>query len=255
MDQKQINASAATLDQLIETNDPSWPQIQLLISQATNDVQVLPPDASAETLLALQITTRSPLGAIAYNTGGILIDHGWIRVLGAGSKRLCRSISSWNFPAHDFAHDEEASAQSPSTPKSRKQGALLVADDVVGGFFAVNCGAFGSDTIGNVWYFAPDTNTWEDMDLSYLSFLSWLFSGQIALFYKTTRFTDWQRLVAVLPCDRSFNFFPPLFTSIPDSTSGGQSIESDSSSSHSDINLRSRSDISVDEMWRLYAAQ
>jgi len=35
-------------------------------------------------LVAVQVTTRSPMGAIIYETGGILVDHGWIRILGSG---------------------------------------------------------------------------------------------------------------------------------------------------------------------------
>src|ERR1044071_7443416 len=48
-------------------------------------VTVLPrQDATARACLeALQATTRSPLGAIAHETGGMLIDHGWLRLLGS----------------------------------------------------------------------------------------------------------------------------------------------------------------------------
>uniref|UniRef100_UPI00406CCA9C DUF2625 family protein n=1 Tax=Mucilaginibacter sp. CSA2-8R TaxID=3141542 RepID=UPI00406CCA9C len=45
-----------------------------------------------ETLYNLQLTTRSPMGAITYFTGGILIENGWIRILGSGSERSKRSI-------------------------------------------------------------------------------------------------------------------------------------------------------------------
>ena len=46
--------------------------------QATNPVEVLPPvEANRKpALVAVQVTTRSPLGAIIYDTGGILVDHG-----------------------------------------------------------------------------------------------------------------------------------------------------------------------------------
>jgi hypothetical protein len=61
---------------------------------------VLPadPKKGEQALLAIQVTTRSPMGAIAYGSGGLLVDHGWIRVLGGGHARLPRDIGSWNFP-------------------------------------------------------------------------------------------------------------------------------------------------------------
>jgi len=47
---------------------------------------------------------------------------------------------------------------------------LLVADDVLGGFFAINGGAFGGKA-GNVFYYVPDSGKWEDPQLGYSRFL------------------------------------------------------------------------------------
>jgi hypothetical protein len=52
------------------------------------------------TLEWLQVSTRSPLGAIALHTGGLLVDHGWLRVLG-GSFAWFREPRT----IHDFAPD------------------------------------------------------------------------------------------------------------------------------------------------------
>lgn len=49
-------------------------------------------------------------------------------------------------------------------------GYLLVADDILGGFFAINGGAFGGKAC-NVFYYAPDSGEWEDTQLSYPRFL------------------------------------------------------------------------------------
>jgi hypothetical protein len=39
------------------------------------------------------------MGAIVYHTGGLLIDHGWLRILGGGGHpRTQRSLMSWNRP-------------------------------------------------------------------------------------------------------------------------------------------------------------
>jgi hypothetical protein len=66
-----------------------------------------------------QLTTRSPMGAIMYTTGGILADDGWIRILGSGSTRLPRSLPDWNKGKTFITYGERAPF-------------LLVADDAIG---------------------------------------------------------------------------------------------------------------------------
>jgi hypothetical protein len=36
------------------------------------------------------------MGAIIYETGGLLVDNGWIRILGSGHKKLDRNLPEWN---------------------------------------------------------------------------------------------------------------------------------------------------------------
>jgi hypothetical protein len=68
-----------TLAELTATPDPAWPLVQGWLAEATNSVEALPPpdprrrDAA---LLAVQVTLRSPLGAVVYETGGLLVDDG-----------------------------------------------------------------------------------------------------------------------------------------------------------------------------------
>ena len=66
------------LRELINTEEPAWPDVQQWIANAKNQVEVLPVNSAdrESALLALQVTTRSPMGAIVYETGGLLIDHG-----------------------------------------------------------------------------------------------------------------------------------------------------------------------------------
>lgn len=85
-----------TLADLINTADPAWPLIQEWLDEAANPVEILPHDpAAAEAeLVKTQVTTRSVMGAVVYETGGILINHGWLRILGSGSPRACRAASA-----------------------------------------------------------------------------------------------------------------------------------------------------------------
>jgi hypothetical protein len=79
------------------SNEPAWPGLEA-IARASGRVVVLPREArAAESCLErLQVTTRSALGALAYETGGLLVDAGWLRLFGAGSARLTRPLGAWN---------------------------------------------------------------------------------------------------------------------------------------------------------------
>lgn len=67
-----------TLDELIDAQEPGWPAVQRWLAKARRPVEVLdvPPARAKGVLLALQVATRSPMGAIAFQTGGLL---GWQR--------------------------------------------------------------------------------------------------------------------------------------------------------------------------------
>ena len=152
-----------TLNELLESEDPAFPLIRQWADEADLPVELLPPSAGREdVLLSLQVTTRSPLGAIAYETGGILVDDGWLRILGSGHGKLGRNIATWN--------------------EGRAQGFLLVADDVLGGFFAINGGALGPDQ-GKMYYFAPETLAWEALEIGFTAFVAWAFTRQLRQFY------------------------------------------------------------------------
>src|SRR5438105_2276535 len=86
------------LEDLLDQNDPAWPLVQEWIRSANHPVEVLPPSEPqrGEALVQLQVTTRSPMGAVVYETGGLLIDDGWLRLLGSGHERLPRSLPAWN---------------------------------------------------------------------------------------------------------------------------------------------------------------
>ena len=152
-----------TLNELLDRDDPAFPLIRQWAGEADIPVELLPPSAGRDdVLLSLQVTTRSPLGAIAYETGGILVDDGWLRILGSGHGKLGRNIATWN--------------------EGRAEGFLLVADDVLGGFFAINGGALGPDQ-GKMYYFAPETLAWEALGIGFTAFVAWAFTRQLRQFY------------------------------------------------------------------------
>ncbi len=180
------------LKELVDLSEPAMPLVRQWLAEASRPFEVLPPDERCgDVLVALQITTRSPMGAITYETGGILIDHGWLRLLGSGHPKLTRNIVGWN--------------------ANRSSGYLLVADDAIGGFFAINGGALGSDQ-GSMYYWAPDTLNWEPLGLGYTDFIRWALSDRLDVFYEGLRWAGWESDTKQLGGDQCFNFYPFLWS-------------------------------------------
>lgn len=109
------------LEQLVDQN-PAWNIIKTWFDAANNHYEVLDPDVetAGTELVGMQLSTATPLGSMIFYTGGLLIDHGWLRILGSGNAKLPRGFFEWN-----FGKTFEQSGERPFH--------LLIADDVVGG--------------------------------------------------------------------------------------------------------------------------
>lgn len=188
------------LKELINTEEHAWSLVLEWLNKGRNKYEILEVNRmnADNTLNELQVTTRSPMGAIAFESGGILIDQGWLRILGSGADKICGNLLYWNGLGQ--VHIEEP-----------LKGAMVVAYDVVGGFFAINGGAFLGE-IGDVFYLAPDTLEWEDMQTGYSGFIQWVSSGNLAFFYKTTRWDGWETDIKKLSVKQGMSFYPPLWT-------------------------------------------
>jgi hypothetical protein len=211
-----------TVDELINSVDPGWVYVKQWIDSATNKIEVLPADIDQArvALYHTQVTTRSPMGSIVYMTGGILVDHGWIRILGSGNPRLPRSLPDWN-KGKAFKEFGEPAPY------------LIIADDVIGGLFLLNGGGLGKD-LGKIYYFSPDSLEYEALDMTYTEFLIFCFNGDLEKFYEGNRWMNWKEEVATLNGDKVFNFYPYLWTK-----------------EGKDINKVSRKAIPVDEQYTL----
>lgn len=148
-----------------------WEVVENAMRIARNKFKILPKNSekAAEALYQTQVTTHSAMGAVVYLTGGILIEDGWIRILGSGSLELNRSLPGWN-------------KNKTFNNVGEKPGYLLIADDVVGGFFAINGGTLGNE-MGMVYYLAPDDLKWESLHIGYSDFINFCFCGDMKLFY------------------------------------------------------------------------
>jgi hypothetical protein len=185
--------SKRKLDELIDNQEPAIKLLQQLVNDAKVPCELLPPGPEREkALLYLQVTTRSTLGAVAYDTGGLLIDDGWLRLLGSGHAKLSRSLHEWNSPRTDGAF-------------------YLVGDDLAGGFFAINGGAFGDD-LGSVYYWPPDSLEWESLERGFTDFVAMFLTHTIENYYTDLRWSTWREDARSASSDQCFAFFPFLWT-------------------------------------------
>ena len=159
----------------------AWTLVQRWIGSASNGVTVLPADADAApaTLEALGVTDRSVLGALAANTGGLLIDRGWLCVLG-GTRLL-----EW---------------------RDRQADGLIVGHDVVAGFYAVD------KQEGEVRYLGPDTLEWLGTEMGHSEWVHWTLAGDLESFYASLRWPGWEDESAALAPDQGLKLDPAPFT-------------------------------------------
>ena len=209
-------------DELINKTDPAWTLVQDWIKSAKNKVEILPADpvAAKDALYKTQVTTGSPMGAVVFMTGGLLIDDGWIRILGSGNTKFNRTLPDWN-KGKSFKEFGE-------TPSF-----LIIADDAIGGFYILNGGGLGKD-VGKIYYFSPDNLEYEPLDVTYSEFLQFCFYNDLSKFYDGNRWKEWREDVSKIKGDEVFNFYPFLWTA-----------------EGSDINKNSRKVITIDEQYAL----
>jgi hypothetical protein len=185
------------LRELLQVGDPAWPAVAEALHDATPRAQILPVerDAGERCLLRLQVTARSTLGALALHTGGVVIDHGWLRLLGGGHAGL-PDLAAVN-----------ASDERPGSPPPL----LLVAFDVLGGRFAMNGGGLPGAP-GEVNYWGPDVLEWQPLGLGHSDFVFWSLGDGPETFYRDLRWDGWQQEVTQVRLDAGLAVYPPLCT-------------------------------------------
>jgi hypothetical protein len=195
------------LSELTGAEDSAWPRLAETVAGSPVDVQVLPADPAgcAATLLQLQVSTRSWLGAVTMNTGGLLADHGWLRIYGGpGARSGLPGLSQVNdFPAQP-------------APDWQPRDGLVIAHDVLGGTYGLNLADPAArrrpGKPGEVVYFAPDSMAWQPLEGGYGAWLSWILSGGLERFYQGLRWPGWEAESAALGPGQGISVFPFLWS-------------------------------------------
>lgn len=188
-----------TLVELVDQQDPALTLLQSWVDDpAGNAAALLPPEDTvrADTLLGLQVTTRSMLGALAYETGGVSVAEGLVRLLGSGASRsLLRTAEVAGCPLDGNYPD-----------------VIVVADDVLGGLFALNGGRFGTGGVGQVFHLAADDTAWVSLGVGYTNFVSWCLTGELRQLYGSLADLNEFDARPRPAFDATYSFYPFLWT-------------------------------------------
>lgn len=187
------------IQDLIECDDPGIMLVREWAKQPNaNPSRLLPhdPDQAQRTLLHLRVTTRSILGAIVFETGGITVADGLVRLWGSG---LDRSLLQANHVAASAAGRDLADI-------------LLVGDDAFGGLFAVNGGGFGQGGVGEVFHLPADEETWHSLEVGHADFVAWCLTGDLAMLYGAGTPAERMAHHAKPPFDRVLATYPFAWT-------------------------------------------
>ncbi|MGA8113550.1 MAG: DUF2625 family protein [Actinocatenispora sp.] len=187
---------------LVMHGSPAWPEVSAALSDSAVSVEVLPvdPDAGERCVRGIGATVDSWLGAVAMHTGGMLVDHGWLRVFGGGSpKRRLPDLAAVNADQADY---------------------LLVGADVLGGRYVIrgrdpepdSTGVRLPGQPGEICYLGPDSLRWEPLEWAYRDWLSLMVGGVVSDFYHDLRWPGWEADVPAVPLDRLLSLYPPVYT-------------------------------------------
>lgn len=184
---------------LIDQQDPGLPLLRRWADDpAGNGGVLLEPENTVrnETLVGLQITTRSMLGTVAYETGGVSVAAGLVRLLGSSATRsLLRTAELAGCPIDGSCPDF-----------------IIVGDDVLGGLFALNGGRFGADRQGEVFHLAADDIAWVPLGVGHADFVAWCLTGDLRQVYGPLSQLDQYEARPRPPFDAIYSFYPFLWT-------------------------------------------
>lgn len=168
-------------------DDSLWPKVRRLAE--ASGARILPIDHTT----VVSVLPDAALSEVVARSGGLLIDGGWLRVLGSGSADLI-----------DIA--------------AANQGALgvepygvLVGYDVLGGQFSL--AAESTRMKPTIHYYQPDEVRWLDLMIGYAEWLMLMLDGSTTEFYADLRWPGWREDTRDCPLDKGYALDPPPWSS------------------------------------------
>lgn len=147
-------------------------RIKMMFDKSPNKVVYVENEKNSDDLLkSLNIDEKSVIGQVMFSFSKLCVN-GYLRIL-SGDKRIELNIVEFN-----------------KVVKSNFiEGKQIFAYDVWGGLFAVSTNNQVNDE-SNIFYFAPDTLEWEDLDMNYLQFLMWVCTEEFNEFHESFMWSE-----------------------------------------------------------------
>lgn len=188
-----------TLNELLDRDQPALPLLQEWIDDpaGNNATLILPAETVADdTLVRLQVTTRSMLGTLAYETGGLSIADGLVRLLGSGAERSIMQTAAIAGCPLDGSYPDF----------------IIIGDDVFGGLFALNGGRFGAEGQGKVFHLAADDTVWIPLGVGHSDFVHWCLTSDLGALYAPFNYLDAFATRPFPAFEATLSFYPFLWT-------------------------------------------
>jgi len=165
-----------------------------MLKQSVNNINVNKKNNVNNTLEKMGINEISTLGQVIINTSGIIVDN-IVRVFANGDEIESKNIYNYNLELQNSFGNMK----------------IIIADDIFGGLFAINNGAFQSK-IGDIWYFAPDSLDWESLDINYSEFIAWVSSKNFNEFYSLFKWSNFYHDIKGIKYNQGILIYPFLWS-------------------------------------------
>lgn len=172
-----------------------WEKIVYILNESDNKIKIDKLDEyNACILNKMGIDEYSALGQVVANTYGITVN-GYIRILGSGNGVTSYNIMDYNIELEKYFDS----------------GKLIVANDIFGGLFAINTENQNYNS-GDIWYFAPDTLEWENLEITYIELLEFVSSDDINLFYENFKWNQFEKYIQEINYNQGILIYPFLWS-------------------------------------------
>ena len=140
----------------------NWSEIKEVLKKGSNKERILEKKDTAGTAKSMGINPESTLGQVVSNAREIYVNQ-YLRLCGSDN------IVTVNRQVKEFYPGNK----------------VVVATDAWGGFFVISNGDFEGHQ-AKIWYYSPDCLAWEETEMNYTGFISWVADGDLHKYY-----TNW----------------------------------------------------------------
>ena len=171
-----------------------WNDLKNILNKSSINILINEKNEYGNILEKMGVNENSALGQIIIKTAGIIVEN-TIRVYANGNDLDMRNIYHFNLELEQYLGNQR----------------LVIADDIFGGLFALNKEAFQS-TKEEIWYFAPDTLEWENLEINYKEFIDWISRNSLNEFYSAFKWSDYYKDVKDIKFNQGILVYPFLWS-------------------------------------------